>query len=197
VNAVPLAGGQTRAVIIAATAGNSIYALLASSGKQIWQRNFGPSDGTGAVPGGFGINGSPVIDRTGGRVFAVSQDGQLRTLSLADGSDLSSPLPVITSNQTTNRVLGGLNLIGGNLYIATASDGNDTAPWRGRIFQVDVSGATPSVVATFVVVPSVPAPNGGGGIWGTGGSPSIQQLDVSMRQRGPIRRRVTLRMPAA
>jgi len=169
VSAVQVVGGQTRDVIIAATAGNSIYALDASNGTQIWQRNFGPSDGTGAVPGGFGINGSPVIDRAGGRVFTVSQDGQLRTLSLADGSDLSSPLPVITSNQTTNRVWGGLNLIGANLYIATASDGNDTAPWRGRIFQIDVSGSTPSLVATFVVVPSVAAPNGGGGIWGYGG----------------------------
>jgi len=169
VSAVQFPGGQIHNVLIAATAANSVYALDASTGTQLWRQNFGPSDGTGAVPGGFGINGSPVIDATLGRVFAVSQDGQLRTLSLTNGSEISSALPLITSDQATNKVWGGLNLVGGNLYIATGSDGNDISPWRGRIFQVDVSGAAPSLAATFFVVPSVPAPNGGGGVWGYGG----------------------------
>jgi PQQ-like domain/Viral BACON domain len=164
-----LAGGSTRDVIVAVTAANSIYALDASNGAQIWRRNFGPPDGTGAVPGGFGIEASPVIDRTSGRIYTVSGDGQLRTVSLADGTEASPPVPIITDHVATNKVWGGLNLVGGNLYIATGSDGNDIVPWRGRIFRVDVSGANPSLAGTFVVVPSISAPHGGGGIWGYGG----------------------------
>ena len=163
------AGGTTRNVVVAVTAANSIYALDASNGAQIWRRNFGPSDGTGVVPGGFGIEASPVIDRTGGRIFTVSGDGQLRTVSLADGTEASPAVPIITDHVATNKVWGGLNLVGTNLYIATASDGNDTPPWQGRIFRVDVSGANPTIAGTFIVVPSISAPHGGGGIWGYGG----------------------------
>jgi outer membrane protein assembly factor BamB len=163
------AGGVTRDVIVAATAGNSIYALDASSGTQIWRRNFGPPDGTGVIPGGFGIAAAPVIDRTSGRIFAVSGDGQLRTVSLSDGSELNAAVPIITDHVATNKVWGGLNLVGNNLYIATGSDGNDIPPWQGRIFRIDVSGTIPSLAGTFVVVPSISAPHGGGGIWGYGG----------------------------
>jgi outer membrane protein assembly factor BamB len=163
------AGGQTRDVVITATAANSVYAVDAANGTVIWRRNFGPSDGTGTVPGGFGIEAAPVIDRTTGRVYTVSGDGIFRTLSLAAGTDAAAALPLITDNVLTNKVWGGLNLVGGSIYVPTASDGNDIRPWRGRIFKVDVSGAAPVLAQTFVVVPSIPAPDGGGGVWGYGG----------------------------
>jgi len=160
--------GTIRDVIIAVTAANSIYALDATSGTQIWRQNFGPPDGIGAVPGGFGINASPVIDRASGRIYTVSGDGRLRTVSLANGTEVS-PSVQVTDNPASNKVWGGLNLVGGNLYIATGSDGNDLPPWRGRIVRVDVSGANPVVAGTFFVVPSINPPHGGGGIWGYGG----------------------------
>jgi outer membrane protein assembly factor BamB len=163
------AGGTTGDVIVAVTAANSIYALDASNGAQIWRRNFGSPDGTGVVPGGFGIEASPVFDRNSGRIYTVSGDGQLRTVSLADDTEASAAVPLISDNVATNKVWGGLNLVSGNLYMATGSDGNDTAPWRGRIFRVNVSGASPTAAGTFVVVPSISPPNGGGGIWGYGG----------------------------
>jgi outer membrane protein assembly factor BamB len=162
-------GGKTRDAVIAVTAANSIYALDAGNGLQIWRRNFGPPDGTGAIPGGFGINGAPVIDRTRGRIYTVSGDGQLRIVSLADGTEVSAAVPIITDHVATNKVWGGLNLVGGNLYIATGSDGNDLPPWRGRIVRVDVSGGAAAIADTFIVVPSISAPDGGGGIWGYGG----------------------------
>jgi outer membrane protein assembly factor BamB len=162
-------GGQTRDVVVTATAANSVCAIDAATGSVIWRRNFGPSDGTGSVPGGFGIEAAPVIDRTTGRVYTVSGDGIFRTLSLNDGTDAAAALPLITDNVATNKVWGGLNLVGESIYLATASDGNDTRPWRGRIFNVNVSGTAPVLAGTFVVVPSIPAPDGGGGIWGYGG----------------------------
>ncbi len=161
-------GGQAHDVVIAATASNSIYALDASSGAVLWRRNFGAQPSNCAIPGGFGVTAAPVIDRSSGRIYTVSDDGQLHAIALADGTDAASPLPLI-ANASTNKVWGGLNLLGGTLYIATASDGCDTAPWRGTVYRIDVSGATPKPLGSFAIVPGIPAPNGGGGIWGYGG----------------------------
>jgi len=170
-------GGQTRDVVVAATAANSVYALDAATGAQLWRKNFGPSSGSEVIPGGFGVSATPVIDRSRGLIYAVSDDGQLRTLNLADGTEASPAVPIVVdgitstvlNNTTTNMVWGGLNLVGGSLYISTASDGNDTNPWWGRILRIDVSGATPVLTGWFKVVPSIAMPNGGGGIWGYGG----------------------------
>jgi outer membrane protein assembly factor BamB len=161
-------GGATHDVLVVATSANSVYALDANSGAVLWRRAFGSQSSNCAIPGGYGVTGAPVVDRTNNRVYAVADDGSLRTLSLADGTDTVAALQVIAL-PATNKVWGGLNLVGSNLYIATASDGCDTAPWRGTIYRIDVSGGAPRVAGSFVVVPGVAAPNGGGGIWGYGG----------------------------
>ena len=109
-----------------------------------------------------------MIDRASGRVYAVSNDGVLRTVALADGSDAAQPLQVVTG-PATNKVWGGLNLVNGSLYIATASDGCDTPPWRGTVYRVSVAGGTPTLAGSWAVDQSIPPPNGGGGIWGYGG----------------------------
>ena len=161
-------GGQVRDVVIAATSANSVYALDAATGAILWRKNFGAQGSNPAIPGGFGVTGTPAIDKPNGRIYAVADDGSLHTLALADGSDVASPLAVI-SGPTTNKVWGGLNLYGSDLYIATASDGADTAPWRGRIYHLSVAGSSPQLLGTWDVVPGIAAPNGGGGIWGYGG----------------------------
>ena len=159
--------GQSRNVLVVATGGNSIYALDASTGAQLWKRNFGTQPTNCAIPNGFGVTGAPLIDRGTGRVYAVSNDGKFRILSLSDGTEVLTALTLI-SQPTTNKVWGGLNKVGNNIYVATASDGCDTTPWRGQVYKIDVS-ATPTLTGTFVVVPGIAAPNGGGGIWGYGG----------------------------
>jgi outer membrane protein assembly factor BamB len=163
------AGGQIRDVVVVATSNNSVYALDASTGAQVWHTRFSAPSGLGSVPGGFGISAAPVIDRNNGRIYTVTDDGYLRTLALADGTAAQSPLLVVTDHPGTNSVWSGLNLVGSNLYIATASDGEDETPWWGRIVQVNVGGASPVVANMFKVVPGIAAPKGGGGIWGYGG----------------------------
>ena len=163
-----LIGGQTRDITIVGTAGNTLFALDANTGAVIWSRNFGPSTPNNwAIPDGFGIEAPPIIDRATNRVYTVSTDGMFRTLSLIDGTDAAPAFAMIV-NPTTNNVWGGLNKLDNYVYVASASNGGDVAPWRGQVYQVDVS-ATPKLVGDFVVVPSIPAPNGGGGIWGYGG----------------------------
>jgi hypothetical protein len=161
-------GGQAHDVVVVGTAANSVYALDAGSGAVLWRRNFGSEPDNCAIPGGFGVTASPVIDRSVGRVYTVADDGTLHALALADGTDAAPPQQLI-SGAATNKVWGGLNLVNGTLYIASASDGCDTAPWRGQIYRVDVTGATPHVLGSWAVVPGIAPPNGGGGIWGYGG----------------------------
>ena len=172
-------GGQTRDVLVAATNSNSVYALDAASGSALWQRNFGASvTSCGAIPGGFGISGAPLVDRTAGLVYVVSDDGFFRTLALADGND-AAPAVSIIPNRATNKVSGGLNQLGTNVYITTASDGCDGQPWRGVTYRMNVSGTNPVLAGSFATVPSVAPPNGGGGIWGYGGvsiDPATGQL---------------------
>jgi outer membrane protein assembly factor BamB len=159
---------QSRDVVIAATAANSLYALDANTGAQIWSRNFGADFGGCQPLGGSGIRSAPVIDRNSNRIYLIQDDGTLRTVSLATGSDVAPALPIIDL-PATNKVRGGLNLFGNNLYIASGSGGCDAPPWRGRIFRVDVAGATPVLATTFDVIPSITGDNRGGGIWGYGG----------------------------
>jgi outer membrane protein assembly factor BamB len=164
---VQVAGG-THDVVVAASSGNSVYALDATSGAVLWRRNFGTQSGNCAIPGGYGVTGAPAIDKGTGRVYTVSNDGRLHALSLADGSDVLPAIQLIALPDT-NKVWGGVNIVGSQLYIGTASDGCDTAPWRGQIYHVDTTGSTLSVVDTWAVVPGIAPPDGGGGIWGYGG----------------------------
>jgi outer membrane protein assembly factor BamB len=160
--------GDAHDVVVAATSGNSIYALDASTGAVLWRRNFGAQADNCAIPGGYGITGTPAIDKAAGRVYTISDDGDLRTLDLSNGTDAAPPLALI-DRPATNKVWGGLNLDDGTLYVATASNGCDAPPWRGRVYRLDVSGGAPDLLNTWAVVSSIPAPDGGGGIWGYGG----------------------------
>jgi hypothetical protein len=161
-------GSMVRDVVIVATAGNSIYAFDANSGDQLWKRNFGAQPANCVLPGGFGIFGAPLIDRATLRAYTVSDDGSFRTISLVDGTEAAPALAVIP-NPATNKVWGGLNRQGNRIFFATASDGCDTAPWRGTLYAIDISGAAPVLSNSLAIVPSIPPPNGGGGIWGYGG----------------------------
>ncbi|MDQ1709934.1 MAG: hypothetical protein QOG49_1319, partial [Frankiaceae bacterium] len=162
------AGGQVRNLLVAATHQNSLYGVDADTGAIVWQRSFGTPGSNVAIPGGFGIGAAPVIDRAAGRIYAVIDNGSLVTVSLANGADAAPPLALI-DRPTTNRVWGGLNQSGGNLYVSTASDGGDTPPWRGQVYRLATGPSTPTLLSTWTVVPSFPAPTGGGGIWGYGG----------------------------
>jgi outer membrane protein assembly factor BamB len=159
--------GATHDVVVVATDNNSLYALDAGTGATLWRRTFGPVATNCAIPGGFGIAGSPLIDRGRARVYTISEDGNLQTVALADGSLVSSL--ALIDRPATNHVWGGITRLGDRIYAATASDGCDSPPWRGRILTADLSGAAPAAGPTWDVVPGIPAPNGGGGIWGYGG----------------------------
>ena len=109
----------------------------------LWHHSLGRHEFRAAVgelrhPRRIRRTGAPAIDRATGRVFAVANDGELHSLSLTTGADVSPPLQLISA-PATNKVWGGLNLVNSTLYVADASDGCDTPPWTGQIFKVSVS----------------------------------------------------------
>ena len=135
----------------------------------LWRRGLSAVTGNCAIPGGYGIVGSPAIDKAAGP--PLRRSGTPATCAPSASPTAATPPPRWPSSPRpgTNKVWGGLNLNGGDLYVATASDGCDSPPWRGQVIRVDVSGAAPRVAGPWDVVAGIPAPNGGGGIWGYGG----------------------------
>jgi len=74
VHAQPLyiEGGPNGPMIIAVTASNNVYALNATTGMVIWQRNLGTPAPTGPCPGNIqpiGIIGTPVVDLASRSLF--------------------------------------------------------------------------------------------------------------------------------
>src|SRR5207253_155245 len=65
-------GGPNGAMVIAVTESNNVYALNATTGMVIWQRNVGTPAPTGACPGNIspnGITGTPVVDLASRSLF--------------------------------------------------------------------------------------------------------------------------------
>src|SRR5690242_10550318 len=65
-------GGPNGAMIIAVTESNNVYALRASDGSVVWQRNLGPAVTSGLPCGNIsplGISGTPVVDLASRSLF--------------------------------------------------------------------------------------------------------------------------------
>jgi hypothetical protein len=141
-----ISGAQgPRTVIYVATEGNTVYAIDASSGTVLLQRNFGtpvPKSAFGYCdfnPAHIGINSTPVIDRAAGMLFVViytSNGGiptyRLHALSLTTLADTIPPVFVTASHRLTNgttytfqaskdRQRAALLEANGNIYVAFTS----------------------------------------------------------------------------
>jgi hypothetical protein len=153
--------------VYAETEAGSVYALRATNGATRWQRKLGtvstPSCGT------WGLTSTGAIDLTRKVLYAISSDGFLHALSLADGSERPGwPVPVTHAHADGEYVWGGLRLLGSRLYVPVASycdvAGSDGHVADGRLVAVDVKRAR--IAETFDPV----AGDGNlGGIWGWGG----------------------------
>src|SRR6478672_11970169 len=65
-------GGPSGSMIIAVTESNNVYALNATTGAVIWQRNLGPAVSSGLPCGNIsplGITGTPVVDLASRSLF--------------------------------------------------------------------------------------------------------------------------------
>lgn len=166
-----MVNGARRSIIYEGTEQGEFYAIRASNGRIVWQKNLGSiTTGCPYFPGDvFGIGDAAAISFTSpgrGVVYVLGGDGTLHALDLASGVEQPGwPLPgVFDSDETT---YGGLNLFDGRLYATVASHCDQETPYSGSVTEINV--AKHAIAHRFY--PAGPPSGGisGGGVWGPAG----------------------------
>jgi hypothetical protein len=176
-------GGPNGPMIIAATESNNIYALNASTGVVIWQRNVGtPAPlshlGCGNIDP-VGITSTPVVDLPSRALFIdafTTPDGGVTKKHLifslnVDTGTINSGWPVdvnsaahynsMTFDSSVQEDRGALALVGGRVYVAYSAYVGDCGNYHGWVVGIDINN--PSNVTAWATTAI------GGGIWGHGG----------------------------
>jgi hypothetical protein len=172
-------GGPSGPMIIAVTESNNVYALDATTGTVIWQRNIGPPVTSGLPCGNIsplGISGTPVVDLASRSLFLDAMiDGPTKKhfiFSLNVDTGATNPgWPVgvnatasyngITFTSLVQNERGGLALVNGIVYVAWSGHLGDCGTYHGWV--VGVPTNNPSNVGAWATTAI------GGGIWGHGG----------------------------
>src|SRR6266550_2945109 len=176
-------GGPNGPVIIAVTESNNVYALNATTGTVIWQRNLGTP-----VPLSFlgcgnidpvGITSTPVVDLASRALFLdafTTPDGGTTKKHLIFSLNVDTgatnpgwPVDVntaahynsITFDSAVQEDRGALALVGGRVYVAYSAYVGDCGNYHGWVVGVDIN--SPSNVMAWATTAI------GGGIWGHGG----------------------------
>jgi hypothetical protein len=183
-------GGETHNVVIAATQHDTVYAFDADAspcqtywsqsllaGGETWV-NSGDVN-TSDISPDIGIVGTPVIDPNTNTIYVVSKSKngsnfhqRLHALNLSDGSErFGGPQEIAFTfgganfNALTQNQRAGLALVGGVVYVAYASHG-DNPVYYGWVVGYNASNL--SQVSIFNDDPG----SGFGGIWMSGGAPA-------------------------
>jgi len=183
-------GGETHNVVIAATQHDTVYAFDADAspchtywsqsllgGGETWV-NSGDVN-TSDISPDIGIVGTPVIDANTSTIYVVSKSKngssfhqRLHALNLSDGAErFGGPQEINFSsgganfNPLTQNQRAGLALVGGVVYVAYASHG-DNPVYYGWVVGYNASNL--SLVSVFNDDPD----SGFGGIWMSGGAPA-------------------------
>jgi outer membrane protein assembly factor BamB len=163
VSGVPTASGRKEIAITAGVSDN-IYAIDVETGKLLWQKHFEHTP-TYPLPTGRadvlcpgGQTATPVIGPaagSGGRtLYAIDGGGNLRQLNVANGEEVSAPIPYSWPNGKSY----ALNMWNNILFTTTAQGcgGNPNQVWA-----IDITDPTHTVM-TFNP--------GSGGLWGRTGA---------------------------
>lgn len=158
-------------VLYVATEGDSVYALNASTGAQIWFANLGTPVPGSSLPCGdidpSGISGTPVIDTISNTLYVVAffapANHQLFALDDTTGKvrfQVSVDPPGSTSSVQQQR--GALALANGYVYVPFGGLYGDCGPYHGWVVGVQKDGSGGLL--------SYQVPTGReGGVWGTAG----------------------------
>ena len=172
-------GGPNGPMIIAVTESNNIYALNATTGIVIWQRNVGAPVTSGLPCGNInplGITGTPVVDLASRSLFFDAMiDGATKkhfiySLNVDTGATNPGwPVDVnataiyngLTFTSLVQNERGGLALVNGRVYVSYSGHLGDCGAYRGWVVSVAINN--PSDVMAWATIAI------GGGIWGHGG----------------------------
>jgi len=166
-------GPGGRAMVIVATESNNVYALDASNGSIIWQRNVGTPITSGLPCGNInplGITGTPIVDLASRSLFfdaettptAGTFKHMIYSLNVDTGDinpgwpvDVSAVVPGFDSSVQSQRA--ALAIASGILYVPYGGRFGDCGNYRGRLVGVQISN--PSGVLAWATTAR------GGGVW--------------------------------
>jgi outer membrane protein assembly factor BamB len=175
-------GPGGKAMVIAVTEANNVYALDAATGIPIWQRNVGTPVSSTSLPCGdinpLGITGTPVIDLASRALFfdamttpdnGTTKRHLIYSLNVDTGTTNTGwPVDVNARAQyhtnftsVSQNQRSALAIVGGYLYATYGGHAGDCSTYYGWI--VGVSLANPSNVLAWATTAR------GGGSWGVGG----------------------------
>ncbi len=158
VNRTASVSGPKSLVIVGGTS-DHVFALDAATGDLAWKADFQnsqarPADGGWLCP--TGLNATPVIDEPHGRVFVLSSDGKLHTLSLDDGRDAMPPAQFVAPYAK----VWSLNYVGKVIYASLSQDCNHV---RSGVAAINPDQPGRPVAQFYSAI------YGGAGVWGRGG----------------------------
>jgi outer membrane protein assembly factor BamB len=157
--------------VIAATEGDSVYALDPASGAISWRRNLGTPVRLSSLPCGnidpLGITGTPAYDPATNSLFAVAEvTGPHHVLFALDADSgaviWSRDVDLPGHDPTTHQQRPALAVANGYVYVGFGGLAGDCGQYKGKVVGVPTSdqGATISYV--------VPVAREGA-VWATGG----------------------------
>jgi outer membrane protein assembly factor BamB len=176
-------GPRGRAVVIAVTESNYVFALDATTGDVVWETNVAPCVESGSLPCGnlnpYGITGTPVVDLPSRALFfdaftTVVSNHTVKHMIYSlnvDTGILNPGWPVDVDNtaafgknhfsSSAQGQRGALTVIGPNLYVPYGGLWGDCSTYYGWV--VGVTMSEPTKVMAWATTAQK------GGIWSVGG----------------------------
>ena len=158
-------------LVVAATEGDSLYALNRANGKVVWRTHVGTPVPLSALPCGginpLGITGTPVYDLANGLVYAIAETSGyhhvLVGVSVTDGAvQVERDIPAPDGQPRYDQQRPALTIEDGRVYAAFGGLEGDCGPYRGSVVGVPLTGSGP--IISYVVPTSRE-----GAVWGTAG----------------------------
>jgi hypothetical protein len=167
-------GGFSHDVFVVTTTYGRTLALDAANGRTLWQ--FVPP-GIANFEGSYQVTtATPIADPNRRYIYAVSPDGLIHKLRLADGSEASGWPVRVTLLPSREKIAPALNIDGPSLVVATGGYFGDARPYQGHIALIDrASGRVTRVFNTLcanrggLLIPSS-CPTGRSAIWSRAGA---------------------------
>jgi len=164
-------GGPNGAMVIAVTESNNVYALNATTGTIIWQRNLGAAVPLSRLGCGnidpVGITSTPVVDLAsralfldafttpdGGAgatkkhlIFSLNVDTSATNVGWPVDVNAAAHYNNLTFDSAVQEDRGALALVGGRVYVAYSAYVGDCGNYHGWVVGVDINN--PSNVAAW------------------------------------------------
>ena len=158
-------------MVIAATEGDSVYALNPSTGAVLWHRNVGTPVARSTLPCGnidpLGITGTPAYDSLTGSLFAVAEvTGFHHVLFALDPATgvvrWSRTVDLAGDDPRTHQQRPALAVANGYVYIGFGGLAGDCGQYVGEVVGVPASGSGATISYRVPVTRE-------GAVWSTGG----------------------------